>query len=243
MNYKSILRTIVLFGFVTMTACVRKDTSGVDIKKNYYKNGNIQSELSFKEAKEDGLSKLYYEEGGIKSLNYMKNNLRDGYTFSFYPNGKLQAVGKYIRGKEDGDFVWYKENGKIDYFNTYKNGISLSFMQFDTLGNIYNAMPFITVSSEKDTIKLGETYTVKAHVNFPLPNFDCNIYIKTASTEKEDIYHQIGKGIDASYFIAPKETGEYTYEIRMVQLKFFPNIKDSVSKEYEKSYMGKYWVI
>jgi hypothetical protein len=140
--------------------------------------------------------------------------------------------------------VWFNENGTLENFSKFKNDKLRSYMEYDSNGNIIKASPFITIKREKDTIRLGETYSMNIIVNFPKRDFDCTIFIKIDSTKADgNIYQKIGSGENVDYSILPKEVGEHSYEINMLQLKYFGSRKDSVIADIKKTLIGKYWVI
>lgn len=215
-----------------------------NLKQELYSDGKVKSEVPLVNGKENGLMISYYENGNIKSQINKKENLKDGYSYFFYPNGVLKSIGHYKNGNSDGSFTWYNKKGDMDYLSKFENNQSKSFMEFDIYGNIINASPFIVINSEKDTITLGEKYTAKIRVNFPIPDFDCKIYVKTDSTKANgNIFTKISDATDAIFIVSPKEIGEYTCEISMLQIKYSENKKDSVVGNFKKNSLKRYWVV
>jgi antitoxin component YwqK of YwqJK toxin-antitoxin module len=76
---------------------------GTLIAKQYYENGQLEVERTYKNGKENGVAKRYHE------------------------NGQLEAKGTYKNGKEDGVWNFYYENGQLRYEITYKLGITISY--------------------------------------------------------------------------------------------------------------------
>jgi antitoxin component YwqK of YwqJK toxin-antitoxin module len=92
------------------------------IYKEYYKNGQIKSELFCKDGELNGISKFYYESGELKSeMNYINGEL-EGESKSYYKNGVLKSSKNYKNGKLDGLSTWYFESGTFDEFIYFKDG-------------------------------------------------------------------------------------------------------------------------
>jgi len=74
----------------------------------------------------DGLRKEYYPDGKLKSeINY-RQAARDGMCRLYYENGQLQASGNYRDGLQEGTWQMYNENGMLTSEETYMQGKLLS---------------------------------------------------------------------------------------------------------------------
>ncbi|MCK5823292.1 MAG: hypothetical protein KAG95_04765 [Bacteroidales bacterium] len=104
----------------------------------YYKSGNINKVISFKDGKKQGDGKEYAEEGRIISLleyNYGNLvdiekinrldslNLRDGVWKEFYKNGKVKIEKSYSHGKLNGLIKNFNLRGELVGAQRYENGI------------------------------------------------------------------------------------------------------------------------
>ena len=70
----------------------------------------------------NGLATWWYENGQIKSeINY-KNRNRDGKWSSWLENGQIKSKINYKEGKKAGKFTYWDENGQIKSEKYYKNG-------------------------------------------------------------------------------------------------------------------------
>jgi antitoxin component YwqK of YwqJK toxin-antitoxin module len=70
----------------------------------------------------DGLRKEYYPDGKLKSeINYSQA-VREGMCRLYYDNGRLQASGNYRGGLKEGTWQMYNENGKLESEETYMQG-------------------------------------------------------------------------------------------------------------------------
>ena len=64
----------------------------------------------------------YYENGQIKSEVIYKDNKRDGKWTKWYENGQKDTEGNYKDGKKDGKWVSWSKEGKKEKEEFYKNG-------------------------------------------------------------------------------------------------------------------------
>jgi antitoxin component YwqK of YwqJK toxin-antitoxin module len=99
-----------------------KDGKANGIWKLYDENGKILSEESFKDDKREGISKFYQANGKIISEGYFKDGNLEGITKNYYENGKLKNKTNYKAGKREGISKEYYENGKLKQAVNYKDG-------------------------------------------------------------------------------------------------------------------------
>lgn len=57
---------------------------GNGMNKEYYENGILKEEISYKDGKLDGIYKEYYENGSLKSQSTFKNGVLDGSVIEYY---------------------------------------------------------------------------------------------------------------------------------------------------------------
>jgi antitoxin component YwqK of YwqJK toxin-antitoxin module len=92
------------------------------VERNYYLDGNLESELSYKWEKLDGIAIWYYQHGK-KSLEITyKNGLKEGKMTRFYRNGNIETIENYKNDVLDGLSSKYGENGVLISEISYKNG-------------------------------------------------------------------------------------------------------------------------
>ena len=80
----------LLVGFSALTNLVAltelvEMPEGSGINKEYYENGIIKEEISYKDGKLNGISKEYYENGSLKSESTFKDGVLDGKVIEYYP--------------------------------------------------------------------------------------------------------------------------------------------------------------
>ncbi len=105
------------------------------IWREYFDNGNIKNEISYKGGLKDGISKEFDKEGKLLTINEMKNGqeasdpggvvIIDLYK-EYHSNGKVKLVGGLNKGKKSGIFRSYDENGELLRAYVYKKDTLLS---------------------------------------------------------------------------------------------------------------------
>ena len=91
-------------------------------KREYYKNGNIDREVNYKDGKKEGKWTTYYENGQIyEEVNY-KDGKEDGKWTGYYENGQIRLERNYKYGKKEGKWTGYYENGQIWNEGNHKDG-------------------------------------------------------------------------------------------------------------------------
>ncbi len=118
-----------------------------DIRKEYYSNGQIKSEIKYKDGipsgsyifydkkknisekgtylsgKRDGICIWYYENGNIDTKATFENDVENGLITHYFETGELQDSGFFINGIQEGIIYTYFKDGKIDREQEYKNGV------------------------------------------------------------------------------------------------------------------------
>lgn len=100
--------------------CTYKDGQLDGISKEYYKNNQLSCEYNFKNGQLDGLCKEYYDSGKIKEEYYCKNGEFEGIYKKYYTNGKEKSEYNYKNGRISGIGKEYRINGDIDVEYDYK---------------------------------------------------------------------------------------------------------------------------
>ena len=117
-----------------------KDSLKQGIWKEFWGNGDLKSEVSFKNNKKQGLEinwfdepdcvelEAYYKDGMLDgpSIFYtkkckkdlfqtFKNGLKEGLELEYYPNGHIKAEGNYKKGNLNGYYRVYDKNGVFSF--------------------------------------------------------------------------------------------------------------------------------
>lgn len=132
------------------------------IYKEYYPNGILKTEGSYKNCKYKTNNKavLVGTCGNEEKKDSIKKGILNGEWKSYYENGKLNRTANYFCGIEQGSFFYYNENGtilSIDFYDAGDLNISQQYSENNTLEEI--------IYYDKKFIK-GKQYTTTRKVKF-----------------------------------------------------------------------------
>lgn len=86
-----------------------------DVKKSYWLNGIIKTEIPYLNGKKQGILKQYNKKGiMIQSVDCCDDKI-DGYVKSYYDDGSLESSETYINGERQNDLVVYNKDGFVVY--------------------------------------------------------------------------------------------------------------------------------
>lgn len=140
------------------------------IVKWYHENGNIQAEYNYENGKKEGISKKYYGNGNLEYEEHWKDDKLNGVVKSYYKNGQLEYEDNYKDDKLDGLSKTYYSNGNIQSESTYKddkrNGVSKWYYEDGQLESEANYKAGVIVPLEKEEIKQEEK------VETPVPDVE-----------------------------------------------------------------------
>jgi len=115
-----------------------KDDKLIEIRKAYWKNGNLKSETPYKKhygigykklkttLTPHGISKEYYEDGTLKIEDPYIDGERTGELKFYDNNGTLEAVVTYKDSKKHGEKVFYYSDGTVMDTEYYRNGVKVA---------------------------------------------------------------------------------------------------------------------
>lgn len=69
------------------------------LRKEYYPDGKLKSEINYRQAARDGMYRLYYENGQVQAAGNYRDGLQEGPWKMYDENGTLQSEETYMRGK------------------------------------------------------------------------------------------------------------------------------------------------
>ena len=113
---------------------LESDQKPLVVQHEYYPNGKVRREASFRDGKREGVWRDFDEDGNvIKSQTYKKGVLvgegivdtdgkRRGEYKEFYPDSTLRAEGLFIGGERSGAWKFYYHNGQLQEIGSYKEG-------------------------------------------------------------------------------------------------------------------------
>jgi antitoxin component YwqK of YwqJK toxin-antitoxin module len=86
-------------------------------------DGVLTFELSLKNNKKDGVCREYYEDGSLKKEETYKLGILHGKLKRYFENGNLKYDEEYFEGKLNGKCLSYYEDGSVESDLTYRNDI------------------------------------------------------------------------------------------------------------------------
>ena len=113
---------------------VESETQPLQMQHEYYPNGRVKREASFRGGKREGTWREFDEEGNvINSQVYQNGRLvqsgimdtdgtRRGEWVELYPDSTLRAKGLFINGKRSGEWKFYFPGEVLEQVGNYKKG-------------------------------------------------------------------------------------------------------------------------
>ena len=92
------------------------------VVRQYYGNGTVKEETTFRDGKAHGKSIEYYPRGEAFEESTYKSGMRDGPTKIYLREGLPWIEASYKNGKLHGIFLSYHDNGRIEARVRYRNG-------------------------------------------------------------------------------------------------------------------------
>ncbi len=110
------------------------ETKPLQMQHEYYPNGRIKREASFRGGKREGTWREFDENGNVISSQIYKNGTlvqsgvmdtdgtRRGEWVELYPDSTLRAKGLFINGKRSGEWKFYYPGEVLEQVGNYKDG-------------------------------------------------------------------------------------------------------------------------
>ena len=155
----------------------------------WYKNGQKEYEITYKDGKEDGLHIWWYKNGQKKKEGNYKNDVKDGLWTTWYENGQKMRQEKFINGKNDGLSTSWYQNGRKKSEEKYVDGSTdCSFESFDEEELVVNKVITKIVKGVKNYSM--ERYLESGMKSYPNNPFETlyelpECYIETNESRKD----------------------------------------------------------
>ena len=113
---------------------IEREMKPLQMQHEYYPNGRIKREASFRDGKREGTWREFDENGNvISSQIYQHGRLvqsgvmdtdgtRRGEWVELYPDSTLRAKGLFINGKRSGEWKFYFPGEQLEQIGNYKDG-------------------------------------------------------------------------------------------------------------------------
>ncbi|MBO6026672.1 MAG: toxin-antitoxin system YwqK family antitoxin [Bacteroidales bacterium] len=136
----SLFFAVFLFG---MMSCADSDS----VKKDYWENGNLKSELryqdgvldglcswymmngkpqmevTYKDNKMNGMLRRWYENGNLMEESWYKAGVQDSVSRTYSINGALASEEYYVDGQLNGEYTRWYDNGQVFQEGRYTDGM------------------------------------------------------------------------------------------------------------------------
>jgi len=118
----------------TKETTLSKDEKLIEVRKEYWDNGNLKSEVPYKKSYglgwkkvkttlvPHGIAKIYYETGILEKEDPYVEGERTGTMKVYTEKGTLRASFEYKNGKQEGAETYYYSDGSVMDVVYYKDG-------------------------------------------------------------------------------------------------------------------------
>ena len=89
----------------------------------YYGNGNIKLENTYKDGVISGNQIIYYQSGQKQEEGPIKDDMKTDKWLSYYDTGEVQKEAYYKDGKLDGKMTAFSKSGEIEEEGYYRDGV------------------------------------------------------------------------------------------------------------------------
>ena len=137
MNYKKIAAVLLLVGFPLVPSLVC-----AEVETEYWPNGKVRWERTYKDGKLDGFSKEYDEAGTLREETHFKDGKKDGIYRSYFSDGKLRTEANYKDGLKDGAETTYLRWENKKTVSTYQKGKAVNTKRYDEKGRLRDELLF-----------------------------------------------------------------------------------------------------
>lgn len=118
----------------TKETTISKDEKLIEIRKEYWDNGNIKSETPYKKSyslgykkvktklKPHGIAKDYYISGALKKEDPYIDGERMGTVTLYREDGSIEATAEFKDNKRNGKSIFYYSDGSVMQEEYYRDG-------------------------------------------------------------------------------------------------------------------------
>jgi len=136
-DYKKIAAVLLSVGFVLVPSLVC-----AEVETEYWPDGKVRWEKTYKDGKLDGVTKEYDETGTLREEIHFKDGKKDGIYRSYYSDGKLRTEGNHKDGLKDGAETTYLRWENKKTVSTYQNGKVINSKRYDEKGRLRDELLF-----------------------------------------------------------------------------------------------------
>lgn len=194
------MNSFSIFFFILIFFSCKNQNAPV-VKKEYYDNGKLKSEITYIGNKKNGRALYYDVNGVIEREEHFTNDQNDSFITEYYANGKIENTTLYYGLIPTMSYTYYS-NGQMELYNAIDcNDNTFYIVKFDSLGN-----------------KIKEDGMVIS------PEIGTSDYEVKGTTKSKEIYH-IGDSVHLMFYVATPPGYIAKAYLEVFSLK---NIADSV---------------
>ena len=131
------MKKIILFIFIIPLFSFGQS----EVKVEYWDNGNVLSQVHYKDGVREGSCRYYHKNGVMMSEGFYFKGKMSGDWGNYYNNGQIESHGTYkytesgVYSQKDGVWKHYYDNGQLQRESIIKDGVEeLKF--YDKEGNL-----------------------------------------------------------------------------------------------------------
>ena len=142
----------------------------------YYPSGKLQALLNFQHDSLEGRQIWFHPAGYLETTERRHRGQLHGRKYIFYPSGAVQSLRTMRHGLRVGDYYEYYAQPRNQLHihaqfalvqgREWDNG----YIAYDSLGHLQSGRGFLQVKANADTVRLGQTLTLRLRVLFPKEN-------------------------------------------------------------------------
>lgn len=154
---------------------VESETQPLQMQHEYYPNGRIRREASFRGGRREGTWREFDEQGNVTSSQIYQNGrlvqsgimetdgTRRGEWVELYPDSTLRAQGIYLNGKRSGEWKFYYPGEVIEQIGHYQDGkLNGTWTWYFPNGRIQKQEDFFNDAPEGSYVEYDEAGNVIA---------------------------------------------------------------------------------
>lgn len=165
---------------------IPNDKGGKDgAYKSYYKNGQLETSMTYKKGRIIGIYQEFYENGKLRfEATYNEDGEIDGVVKSFYESGKLSSSYTDRNGQHHGAYKEYYENGQLKEEGRYEYGQRIYYPSQNAESNELRSSNSPNISQGNTEGNKVQNNTEKEPIN-KINILDTNIAYYIFGTSKE----------------------------------------------------------
>ncbi len=120
---------ILLCASLLLISCSKTEKTGKGsdtdetVVREYYQTGELKAEIAVLDSLRHGITKNYDRNGNLLSTVTYENNVRNGKVTNYYvPTDNVYSTFEYVDGVKQGDEIWFYESGKEYRVTPYADG-------------------------------------------------------------------------------------------------------------------------